>query len=190
YHAAIGEFELTVEKLKELVRYDLDVFKSIADKPTEIPIDISTDLIIELISSVKNKRVFLAENELLSLVLKDISVDKKYQFRFADYFEKCQGRAEASIDTSAKEGIIKKVEFEGNKFYYAIEIKTGRRVVERNSWGGNRSTYTYNTEFDRLKEDVKKLSKAKWNANEQHWGVPMKYEAEITEFAKRNNFYL
>lgn len=56
---AKGQFDLTIEKLNELARFDLDLYKTNLKFNPDIPIDISTDVVIKaLLSYQQNQRFF------------------------------------------------------------------------------------------------------------------------------------
>ncbi|MFT6337166.1 MAG: hypothetical protein ACJATI_003928 [Halioglobus sp.] len=92
------------------------------------------------------------------LILKDLKNNRKRKFKFEHYFDKCQGRLTAKWNWG-DEGKIKQVFYGDNKFYYAIEFETGTHVEGRNgNW-----YFEHNSNFDKLKDEVKNLPKSKWN---------------------------
>lgn len=185
---ASGQFDLTIEKLNELTRFDLDLYKTNLKFNPEIPVDISTDVVIKALLSYQQNQRFFVENELLAVVLNDLKVDKTRRFRLSNYFEKCLGRETANFNWS-REGEIRKVKYGNNQFYFAISFPTGDTHWVNNRWG-DREVYSPNPNFAILKEAVKKISGVKWNPNEKHWGVPLQYETEVLNFAKEHRFFL
>lgn len=185
---AKGQFDLTVERLDELTRFDLDLYKTNLKFNPDIPIDISTDVVIKGLSSFQNNNRFFVESELLTVILNDLKLDKTRRFRLSNYFENCLGRQTAKFDWS-REGEISKIKFGNNQFYFAISFSTGETKWVNNRWGG-REVYSPNPNFESLKEAVKKIPGAKWNPNEKHWGVPSQYETEVLNFAKEFRFFL
>lgn len=188
YLKANGQFDLTVEKLNELTRFDLDLYKTNLDFNPDIPIDISTDVVIKALLSYRQNQRFFVESELLTVILNDLNLDKTRRFRLSNYFENCLGRQTAKFDWS-REGEISKVKFGNNQFYFAISFSTGETKWVNNRWGG-REVYSPNPNFESLKEAVKKIPGAKWNPNEKHWGIPSQYEKEVLNFAKDYRFFL
>ena len=172
-----GKFDLTIERLNELNRFDLDLYQCNLDVNPEISVDVSTDVIIQALSSYKKKKHFLVESELLNIVLEDLKLDKTRRFKIGRYFEKCLGRLSAEFNLK-RNGTIAKVPFGENQFYYAITISV--EDVE----------HTYNSHFEELKEAVKLLPKRKWNKEEKHWGIPSRYGDDVLKFAKKYRFYL
>lgn len=58
---AMGHFDLTIEKLEELTRFDLDLYMTNIKVNPSIPIDISTDVVIKALSSYQRDKRFLVE---------------------------------------------------------------------------------------------------------------------------------
>jgi len=185
---ATGHLALTVEKLNELTRADLDLYKTNLNFNPEIPVDISTDVLIKALVSYEEKQRFFVESELLTFILNDLKSDKTRRFRLSNYFENCLGRQTAEFNWET-EGEIKKVNFGNNQFYFAIIFSTGETRWINNRWG-SREVYIPNPRFENIKEAVKKLPRVKWNPEEKHWGVPSQYETEVLKFAKDQRFFL
>lgn len=185
---ANGQFNLTIEKLNELTRFDLDLYKTNLKFNPEIPIDISTDVVIKALLSYQQNNRFFVESELLTVILNDLKLDKTRRFRLSNYFEDCLGRQTAKFNWS-REGEISKVKYGNNQFYFAISFSTGETKWVNNRWGG-REIYTPNPNFESLKEAVKKIPGVKWNPNAKHWGVPSQHEIEVLNFAKEQRFFL
>lgn len=183
-----GKFELTVEKLNELTRFDLNLYKTSLNFHNKIPVDISTDTVIKALSLYSEKNRFIVENELMALLLDDLKFDQTRRFKFTDYFERCAGRQIAKFDWS-REGEIKKVYFGDSRFYFAISFLPGETKWENNRYGG-RDIFHPNPNFENLKQQVKKIPGVKWNATLQHWGVPSQYETDVRLFAENERFFL
>lgn len=185
---ANGEFDLTVEKLNDLTRFDLDLYKTSLALDSTLPIDISTDVIIKALASYQQEKRFFVETELLSVIFNDLKLDKTRRFKLSHYFEDCTGRQTAKFDWSRK-GEISKIKFGVNQFYFAISFPTGDMVTIYKR-GGYRNVYQANPNFEILKDAVKTLPRVKWNPNEKHWGVPAQYESEVLAFAREHRFFL
>jgi cold shock CspA family protein len=164
---ANGQFDLTIEKLEQLTRFDLDLYKTSLKFNPDIPIDISTDVLIKAISSYQKSNRFFVESELLTVILNDIKLDKTRRFRLANYFEKCLGRLTAEYNWN-RNGEISKVKYGDNKFYYAFSFEYDPNLVVA----------------------VKSLPGIKWNNETKVWGVPSQYETEVLNFAKKYRFFL
>jgi cold shock CspA family protein/ribosomal protein L37AE/L43A len=185
---AKGQFDLTIEKLNELTRFDLDLYKINLEYNPELLIDISTDLVIKVLLSYQQNKRFFVESELLKVILDDLKPDKTRRFKLSNYFEKCLGRETAKFDWS-REGEISKMNFGINEFYYAISFSTGETKWVNDRRGG-REVYSSNLNFENLKEAVKKIPGVKWEPNKKHWCVPSQYETEVLKFAGEHRFFL
>lgn len=164
---ASGQFDLTIEKLNDLARFDLDLYETNLEFNPDIPVDISTDVVIKALLSFQKNNRFFVESELLTVVLNDLKLDKTRRFRLSNYFEDCLGRQTAKFDW-LREGEISKVKFGNNRFYFAITFEYDPNLVEA----------------------VKSLPGRKWNNETKVWGVPSQYEAEVLNFAKEYRFFL
>lgn len=176
-----GHFDLTISKLMELTRFDADTFQLVKSMSPSIPIDISTELVIQGLYSLEQKGEFLPESELIKIVLNGLKNNKHHRFQIEHYFEKCPGRC--SPGKSISKGNITKVNYGEDKFYFAVHFPTGEYKYVWDKWGG-REVFEANPFFDQLKEAVKALPGAKWNPTSKHWGVPGQYEEEILKFAE------
>lgn len=183
-----NKFALTVDKLEELVRVDLDLYRINLSFNPSISLDISTDVIIKALKSFQEKGKFLVESELISVVLNDLRDAKTRRFKLESYFENCKGRGIAKFNWD-REGEIEKKKFGNNQFYFAISFPTGETESTNTRWG-SRAAFRANPNFENLKKAVKKLPKSKWNPEEKHWGVPAQYENEVLAFAKTHRFFL
>ncbi|RXM43916.1 cold-shock protein [Flavobacterium sp. YO12] len=183
-----GKFDLTIEKLNALNRFDYDLYKTALDSSSAITIDVSTDAVIKALSLYSEKKRFIAESELMAILLEDLKLDQTIRFKFSEYFEKCGGRQTAEFNWS-REGEIQKVLFGDDKHYFAVSFSPGETKWESSRFGG-REVYYPNANFEDLKQAVKKIPGAKWNPTAKHWGVPAQYETEVLEFARQERFFL
>lgn len=186
--AHTAKFDLTVEKLTQLTRIDFDIFSLNQGHHPDVPLDISVDIVIEAIKSFSENEKFLFDSELLTIVIKDLTLNKKYKFKIKGLFEECPGRYEAEFNWN-RNGEVRKIPFGNNQFYFAIQFSPGEHVYTNNRWGGY-ERFVPNENFEALKEAVKQLPGRKWNPNEQHWGVPSKYEEKVMQFARENRFFI
>lgn len=164
---ANGTIQLSINELNKLTRIDLDLYRTSKKFNPEIPLDISTEIILSALLSYTQTNKFLVEGELLSLVLQSLGTDKKRKFKLSNYFENCEGRLNAEFDWS-RNGEISKVNFGEGRFYFAIKFEYDPGLVEA----------------------VKNIPGRKWNNDTKVWGVPSQYETEVLEFAKKNRFFL
>lgn len=164
---AKDKFNLSIEMLNELTRFDKDLYKSFIEFNPELPIDITTDVIIKALLSYNKNDCFFVESELLSIILEGLSVNKTKRFMLLDYFEKCSGRKIAKFNWR-RNGSISKVIFDEDKFYFSIMFEYDPDLVEA----------------------VKTLPGRKWHSELKIWGVPSKYKDEVLEFAIKHRFFL
>jgi ''Cold-shock'' DNA-binding domain. len=167
---ASGRFELTVEKLNELTRFDVDLYKTGRNFDSDIPVDISTDVVIKTLQSYEKYKRFIVENELFALILNDLNLEKTRRFKLENYFERCLGREVGTFDWDTI-GTISKITALSrngvNVTYFAIKFKYNLYLIEQ----------------------VKKLPGRKWNTDAGHWGVPLQYEKEVIAFGRKNDFF-
>src|SRR5690606_8978515 len=116
--AHTNKFDLTVEKLSQLTRIDFDIYKSNQEHNPDVPLDISVDIVIEAIKSFSENQKFLFDSDLLTIVLKDIILNKMHKFKIKGLFEECAGRYEAEFNWN-RNGEVRKVPFGNNQFYFA-----------------------------------------------------------------------
>ena len=164
---ALKENNLSLESLSELLVIDLDLYKINRKFNPDIPLDISTHLIIEILTRFKKEGKFLAETDILSVVLKNLVRNRKHKFKFTYYFEKCLGREVAEFNW-----------------------KTNGEIIKTTQNGGD-SIFTIKFEYDAsLVEKVKALAGRRYDANQQAWTLPATSESSVLEFAKTNRFFL
>lgn len=159
--------QLTIEELNEIMRIDLDLYKTNQNFNPEIILDISTDIVIKSILNYKKKGKFLIEGELLKIVLHNLYGNNKRKFELGNYFETCKGRMTAEFDW-IRNGEISKIPFGNNQFYYCIKFDYDSTLVEK----------------------IKTIPGRKYNSDGKHWGIPSRYTDEVLKFAQENRFYL
>ncbi|WP_100629847.1 cold-shock protein [Algoriphagus formosus] len=179
---AKSKVKITIKDLKEINRFDLDLFETHILHHKDVPVDISTDLVIQILESLDSKSEIISQSEILSMVLNDLKFNRSKRFKFEKYFEECGGRMVGEFNWKQSEGKIQKIPFGQNQFYFSISFP---RILS-NSHGREE----WNSSFKELVEKVKRLPGRKWNPEAEHWGVPSKYEIEVIEFAKREKFFL
>lgn len=180
-----NKINFTVDSLDEIVRSDIDLFLANEKYVDDFVLDISTHVIIECLKSYVRTGHFKFESD---LILKDLWNNRKRKFQIKDYFDKCKGRSNPIYNWRTK-GKISQEYYGNNQFYYAIEFETGKQVEQI---GRYRNYYTFekNPDFEHLKEEVKKISRVKWNPHKMHWGVPSARKEEVYLFAKENRFFI
>lgn len=160
-----GKMELSVEMLNELTRFDLDLYQLNKEFNPDVPVDVSTDVIIKSLTSFAKNGKFLIESELLILVLKDLSYLEDSKFQLKDYFESCIGRMQYkfSFGTYGKE--IHKIATE-NGFQFKINFPYDANTVNK----------------------VKSIPGRYYVVQEKQWFIPGNKEAEVLAFAQEEGF--
>lgn len=171
YLSHIKQFEITADKLNQLVRVDFDIFKINAEVNPDVNLDISVDIVIEAIKSFVGSGKFLLDSQLLNIVLRNITGDKKFRFNITKLFEECNGRYGMEYNWYGNGKVIK-IRSAENQYYYAIQFSLE------------------NSSFDEIKEKIKELPGRKWNPKEQYWSVPANNEEQVIKFAQENRFFL
>jgi hypothetical protein len=185
YLKHIGQINFDLNKLDEITRADINLYLENEKFCDDFILDISTHTVIECLKSFQEKENFKFESD---LILKDLRRNSKQKFKIGKYFDYCKGRLTSKFNWHT-EGTICEINYQPDKFYYAISFKIGEHVKAR----GYQGYYTYfekNYNFDYFIEEVKKIPKAKWNAKENHWGVLSQYKDEVYSFARKNNFFI
>lgn len=169
---ASGQFDLTIEQLASLTKFDLDLYSETKSQSPEVPIDISTDLLIKLLESIRDKGDFFLETDLISLVLNDLMIDKTHKFKIGHYFERCAGRMEADITES--NGSIEKKPYK-DKYYFEVHIER-----EENRW---KHVPDKNRAFSRIEKGIKAMDGSKYNPQGDFWGIPGKNHEDVLAMA-------
>ena len=160
--AHLNLFDLTIDKLDQLVRIDFDLYLLSESYHPDLPLDISVDIVIQALKSFKKNSKFLLESELLKIFLTDINTNKHYKFKIKEFFEKCGGRSIGEINYKTNGTISKRED------YWEIEFDYDSDIVE----------------------NVKKLPKRRYNPDTKTWIVPLSEEISIKNFAKENRFFI
>lgn len=166
YLHATRQFELSVDKLKQLTRFDTKLYDLYFEHDSNLPIDISTDILINILETYQQEKRFSVESELLKAIfIKDLK--KNAQYTLSNYFSKCQGRKIPNYNIGNYPKIQKIIL--GDEFYFAIDIPP----------------------FDYARRQaVKKLTGARWSKKRQHWGVPSNCEDEVLQFAREQMMFI
>lgn len=165
YLKATGRLELNVNNLNELTRFDLDLYKLNRDLNPDVPVDISTDIIIKALISFQSTGKFLVESEILSYVLSDMVYLDKTRFQLKDYFANCEGRMKFTFDwnTARREIHHKK---ENDLTFFEVNFPYSSSLVDA----------------------VKTIPGRSYNADNKNWRVPGDKATEVLAFAKKHRF--
>ncbi len=160
-----GKIDFTIEELDNIVRADLDIFLSNERFNDDFVLDVSTSLVIELIKNFKSQGRFLADSELLKIVLHDIGKDKKRKFNIEKYFEKCLGRMSAKWNWETAGKIFKRQI--GYDIYFTVEFEYDSDLVEK----------------------IKMIPGRRYDTNNKIWIIPLTSEEQVIKFGRDNDFF-
>lgn len=161
-----GKILLTIVELEEIVRADLDLFLLNEKFNDDFVLDISTSLIIELIKNYQSQGRFLADSDLLKIVLHDIGKERRKKFKIEGYFENCEGRSESKWNWNNTSGKVCKTT-NGNDYYFIIEFDYDSDLVNA----------------------VKNIPGRKFDSNSKNWTAPSSSEQAVISFIRSNRFF-
>jgi hypothetical protein len=173
YLKSTNLFDLNVKHLKELSRFDLNLFKKTKEFLPEVNIDLTSELIINIIVSFSERKKFLCQSELIAIILNN--PNNKSSLIFDKYFESCKGQMILNY-VPAHNGFLRKVNYE-DKFYFSIEIPQSQNFKGREYKNRN---------YDALIKLVLQLPEVKWNPQKEHFGIKSKFETDVYSFARKN----
>lgn len=160
-----GKISFSISELEGIVRADLDLFLTNEKFNDEFVLDISTSLIIEIIKNYQLQNRFLADSELLKIVLHDIGKERRKKFKVEKYFEECLGRMNAEWDWTSNGTIFKRQN--GNETFFVIEFEYDADLVTA----------------------VKNIPGRRYDSNTKKWIVPSSSEEEVLSFGRANRFF-
>jgi hypothetical protein len=160
-----GKISFSIVELDAILRADVDLFRLNEKFNDDFVLDISTSLVIELIKNYEANNRFLADSELLKLVLTDIGKKHNKKFKIESYFEKCLGRMTAKWDWSNNGKIYKR--YTGNEYYFEIEFEYAPYLVDL----------------------VKNIPGRRYNSAARTWAIPLSSEEHVINFGRANRFF-
>jgi cold shock CspA family protein len=183
-----GKFDLTIEKLNQITRIDVDIYKLNQDQNPDVFLDISIHVVIEALKSFDKNQKFLLESELLKLVLDNYHQNKSRSFEILNLFDKCDGRSVPKYNFENLGGSIRKIEFNGHN-YFSISVRKGETILVSNR-RGSYNKFLLNPQFDAILDDVKNIPNITWYPIKEVWGVHESLEVQVMELAKKHRFFL
>ena len=157
-----GEFVLTAGKLEQLTRVDLDIFSIAEAQGVEETLDLSVEIVIQVVRSVQQDGLFPRQSDLLKIVYHGTT--RRDRMKVEDLFDECEGRTGVKWNWNPQYGTITK---EANS-HFIIEFDYDKDLVEA----------------------VKQLPGRRYNPNGKYWTVPSIYEEEVISFARRCRFFI
>ncbi|MBW8683537.1 cold shock domain-containing protein [Chitinophaga rhizophila] len=159
------KISFSIIELDAIVRADLDLFLANQKFNEDFVLDVSTSLVIELIKNYQSQGRFLADSELLKIVLHDIGRERRKKFKIEKYFEECLGRMNAEWDWKTNGTIFKQQN--GNNTFFVIEFDYDSNLVN----------------------EVKNIPGRRYDSNTKKWIIPSSSEGQVLSFGKKNRFF-
>lgn len=173
YMAENGDIKLTIQMLEQLTRVDADLHNWISAEHPDIPIDVSSEIVIKALSQLTKTGNFGSDKDVLNIVIKASLYDKTRNYKIGSYFDECKGRT-----------------------YYKWG---GKRTVCGNVWKISESSYgaiilpyvtidgeeEWNSDFRSTVDEIKNIVGRKWNATKSIWEIPITGEAQLMDLARK-----
>lgn len=162
-----GSVDFSVEMLAELARFDLELYLLNRQYNPDVPVDISTDIVIKALLGLKETGEFIVESELLSTALEDMKYLDNANFYLKDYFEYCDGRTIYDYDWHTDNRRITQIINEGRS-YYEVEFCFDQNILSR----------------------IRTIPGRSWNVETKKWSIPTTAEKELNELASKYKFFI
>lgn len=164
-----GKIQLNVKMLDNLLRVDTDLYNLISEHHPEVPIDVSSEIVIKSLVHFTETGNFSSDKEVLSIVLRAGQYSKNEKFKIGSYFDDCKGKKVYKWDGNRTEfGRIKQLD----DSVYCVEIYpyVGQRVYSRGM--GYHTESVFNSSFHAIVDAIKSINGRKWNTEKNYWEVP------------------
>jgi cold shock CspA family protein len=161
-----GKIQFSINELENVVRADLDLMLLNESFTNEFVLDISTSLIVELIKNYQSRGSFLADSDLLKIILHDIGKERKKKFKIEKYLEDCKGRTEVVWNWSDTNGTVYK-RANDNSYFFVIEFEYDADLVNA----------------------VKNIPRRRFDSDAKNWTAPSSSEPQVLSFIQQNNFF-
>jgi cold shock CspA family protein len=181
YMAEEKQIRLDVKMLDRLLRIDADLYRLISEQNPEIPIDVSSEIVIKSLVHLSETGFFSADKDVLNIIIQTGRYYKNEKFKIGCYFDDCKGRIIYQWDGYKREnGCIK----QSNNFfcvqiYPYVEVSTYSR-----GWGYHDKT-VHNSSFDDIVDAVKNIKGRRWNSTNLFWEIPIEERDAVYDLAKK-----
>lgn len=185
FMAENDEIQLKIEMLDSLLRVDADLYKVISEHHPEIPVDVSSEIVIRALISLSKKGNFSTDKDVLTIIIQAGQYNKSEKFEIGNYFDKCKGREVYKWDGNRRvNGCVKQV----NESFFSAEIypHVEERVYTRGM--GYHIESVWNDSFHEAVSAVKSIKGRRWNAEKSYWEVPIEEKEPLFEIAKEYGF--
>jgi len=157
-----GEFVLTAGKLDRLTRVDINIFSIAEAQGVEETLDLSVEIVIQVVRSVQKDGIFPRQSDLLKIVYHGTT--RRDRMQVEDLFDECEGRAREEWDWHSQRGTVRKEE----NSHFVIEFDYDEYLVEA----------------------VKQLPGRRYNPNGKYWTVPARHQEDVFSFAREHRFFI
>lgn len=180
-----GKIQLTIKMLDSLLRVDSDLYRLISSEHPELPIDVSSEIIIKSLVNISEKGHFSSDKDVLTIVIQAAQYNKNENFKIGSYFDQCTGRKTYKWDGNRRvNGCIKQI----NDSWFSVTIYpyVEERVYSRGM--GYHTESVWNSSFHEAVDAVKNITGRRWNQEKSYWEVPLEEKERIFEIAEEYGF--
>ena len=173
YMAENGDIKLTIEMLEQLTRVDADLHNWISAEHPDIPIDVSSEIVIKALSQLAKTGYFSSDKDVLNIVIKASLYDKTRNYKIGSYFDECKGRTSLKgCGIRPEHGCIEKI----SNTHYGVSIYTRVDVNDKE---------VKNSSFQEIVDAIKSINGRKWNKEKLIWEIPIESEPQLMELASQ-----
>lgn len=176
-----GEIQLSVKMLDNLLRVDAILYKLISEQHPEVPIDVSSEIVIKALVHLTETENFSSNKDVLNIVIKAGQYSKNERFKIGSYFDECRGRMVHYWEgNKTKCGHIKQIKegWYGVEVYQNVEGRVYRKFM------GYHTETVVNTSFHTIVDAIRSINGRKWNAEKKYWEVPTDAKDRLFDIAK------
>lgn len=187
YLAEDGKIQLTIKMLDSLLRVDADLYRLISSEHPELPIDVSSEIIIKSLVNISEKGNFSSDKDVLTIVIQAAQYNKNEIFKIGSYFDECTGRKIYKWDGNRRvNGCINQIN--DSWFSVAIYPYVEERVYSRGM--GYHTESVWNSSFHEAVDAVKTITGRRWNTEKSFWEVPLDEKERLYEIAEEYGFVI
>ena len=185
YMTEVGKIQLSIKFLDSLLRVDADLYRLISAQHPEVPIDVSSEIVIKSLVNISEKGNFSTDKDVLTIVIQAAQYNKNENFKIGSYFDECVGRKIYKWDGNRRvNGCIKQI----NDSWFCVTIfpYVEERVYSRGM--GYHTESVWNSSFHEAVDAVKNITGRRWNTEKSYWEVPLDEKERLYEIAVEYGF--
>lgn len=173
YMAENGDIKLTIDMLDKLTRVDADLHNWISAEHPDIPIDVSSEIVIKALSQLAKTGNFSSDKDVLNIVIKASLYDKTRDYKIGSYFDECKGRT--YYKWGGKRTVCGSVGKISESTYGAI-ILPYVIIDGEKEW---------NSDFRSTVDEIKNIAGRRWNSTKSIWEIPITGESQLMDLARK-----